>query len=130
MRWLFADGSEADLGYAERVLGVLGEPGAQALAPAIWPLEIANVIARAEAKELIQESRSTRFLRLLEDLAVNVDADTAARAFDHTLALARRFALSAYDAAYLELALRESVPLATLDASLRRAAEKVGIVDL
>lgn len=130
MRWLFADGSDADLSYAEHILDVLQNPDTHALAPGIWPLEVANVVARAEAKEFVQESRSTRFLRLLEDLAVQVDADTAARAFDHTLALARRFELSAYDAAYLELALRESLPLATLDVSLRRAADKVGITGL
>jgi len=51
-----------------------------------------------------------------------------ARAFDHILPVARQQSLSGYDAAYLELALRQGLPLATLDEQLRRAAKITGVV--
>lgn len=130
MRWLFADGSDADRAYASHVLDVLGRPGTQAVAPSIWPLEVANVISRAEARNLLVNARSAEFLRLLDALAVSVDGETAAYALGTTLELARRYSLSAYDAAYLELSLREGVPLATLDADLHHAAEKAGVEKL
>ncbi|MDZ7659439.1 MAG: type II toxin-antitoxin system VapC family toxin [Fodinibius sp.] len=109
------------------VLDVLGQPEAQAVAPAIWPLEVANVIARGETNGLVTEARSSEFIHLLESLAVEVDAETAQRALDSTLQLARRFGLSAYDGAYLELALREGLPLATLDSELLDAAAATGV---
>ncbi|MDZ7811566.1 MAG: type II toxin-antitoxin system VapC family toxin [Arhodomonas sp.] len=98
MRWFFADGEDADLAYASHVLDVLGEPDAQPVAPAIWPLEVANVITRAEAKGLVSEARSSEFIHLLESMAIEVDAETADHALGGTLQLARRFRLSAYDA--------------------------------
>jgi len=130
MRWLFADGSETDRAYANHVLDRLADPDAHAVAPAVWPLEVANVIARAEARHSLSESRSTEFLRLLEGLAVAVDPDTDKYACNTSLQLARRFQLSAYDAAYLELALRETLPLATLDVALKRAAHTAGVAFL
>ena len=130
MRWLFADGSGADLAYAEHVLDVLGRPNAQAIAPSIWPLEVANVISRAEAKNWLVNARSAEFLRLLDALAIAVDSDTSKYALGATLELARRYRLSAYDAAYLELSLREGLPLATLDTGLHHAVESAGVARL
>lgn len=127
MRWLFGDGSAGDLAYATHVLDTLGGPEASAVAPAIWPLEVANVVARAEAKGLMTEARSAAFVQLLQDLAIEVDTDTAQHALENTLQLARRFGLSAYDAAYLDLALREGLPLATLDSGLLNAAAATGV---
>ena len=127
MRWLFGDGSTSDLAYASHVLDTLGRPEARALAPAIWPLEVANVVARAEARGMMTEARSTAFVQLLQDLAIEVDTGTAQHALESTLQLARRFGLSAYDAAYLDLALREGLPLATLDAGLLDAAAATGV---
>lgn len=127
MRWLFVDGSETDRGYASHVLDRLGDLEMQATAPSIWPLEVANVIARAESEGILHEARSTRFLRLIENLDVVVDNDTALNAMGATLHLARRYRLSAYDASYLELALREAVPLATLDIALQQAANQAGV---
>lgn len=126
MRWLFGDGSSADIQYAEAVLGLFEAPGTVARVPAVWPLEVGNVIARAEAKDLLQEARSAAFLALLRDMAIEVDARSTACALTDTLQLARRHNLSAYDASYLELALREGLPLATNDAALRKALKKAG----
>lgn len=130
MRWLFADGSEADCRYANWVLETLTDPDNQAVAPSIWPLEVANVIARAESKALLQEARSTQFLNILAQLNVAVDPKTTARALASTLDIARRYGLSAYDAAYLDMALNLSLPLATLDSNLRKAANKAGAMIL
>jgi predicted nucleic acid-binding protein len=126
MRWLFADGSEADLAYAAHILELLEQEESEAVVPALWPLEVGNVIVRAEAKGLVQEARSTEFLGLLGDMAIAVDDHTAAHALHDTMQLARRFRLSTYDASYLELALREGLPLATLDADLRSALTTTG----
>lgn len=127
MRWLFSDGSSDDLSYASYVLRLLEDGSNDALAPAIWPLEVANVIARAEAKNLIGEAQSTEFTSTLKDMAIEIDPATAAHALDDTLQLARRFNLSAYDAAYLELALRQGIPMATLDANLHDALSRTGV---
>ena len=67
------------------------------------------------------------FLAHLEELPIRVDPMGSAKAFSRTLGLARSYALSAYDAAYLELAIREHAPLATLDKSLRKAAARAGV---
>ena len=98
-----------------------------ALVPVTWGLEVANVIAKAEAKALVTEARSGAFLELLEGMDVEVDSATFAHALSDTLQLARRYKLSAYDASYLELALRSGLPLATLDEDLQKAAKKTGV---
>ena len=94
--------------------------------PGIWALEAANVIVKAQAKGLVSEARGSAFIGLLEEMFITVDSSTASRALGDILQLARRFKLSSYDAAYLELALREGLPLATLDAALRAAMLQTG----
>jgi predicted nucleic acid-binding protein len=126
MRWLLKDGSPERLAYAGKVLDLLGSESGEAVVPGIWPLEVANVLVKAQAKRLVTEARSTAFIGLLQEMAITVDAQTADRALGDTLQLARRFKLSSYDAAYLELALREGRPLATLDADLRNAVLHTG----
>lgn len=128
MRWLFGDGDDEALQYATHILDRMAEdPETEALVPALWPLEVANVIARTEVKALLSEARSAEFIGLLNDMAIRVDDETTQHALEGTLQLARRFSLSAYDAAYLELALRAGLPLATLDNDLRSAAERTGV---
>ena len=126
MRWLLKDGSVERLAYADKVLGLLMQDDAQAVVPGIWPLEVANVIVKAQAKGLLSEARATAFIGLLDDMGISVDARTAERALTDTLQLARRFKLSSYDASYLELALREGLQLATLDADLHSAMLQTG----
>ncbi|HLB31911.1 MAG TPA: type II toxin-antitoxin system VapC family toxin [Gammaproteobacteria bacterium] len=125
MRWYFGDGKPADLAYAARVLEIL--KSAEARVPDIWSLEVANVLARAEAKGLVTEARSEVFIGLLSRLNIVIDGETSNRAWGSTLQLARRYQLSAYDAAYLELALRDGLPLATLDANVMKAARRAGV---
>ncbi|MBE0626170.1 MAG: type II toxin-antitoxin system VapC family toxin [Burkholderiales bacterium] len=125
MRWFFGDGSPREITYAGKVLDAMKK--ASARVPATWGLEVANVIARAEAKGLVTEARSQAFLEMLEGVEIEVDAATFAHALSSTLQLARRYKLSAYDASYLELALRLGIPLATLDADLQNASTKAGV---
>jgi len=75
----------------------------------------------------LREARTQAFVAALRRLSVVTDKATASHALGETLGLARRYNLSAYDAAYLELALRENLPLATLDADLEKAARKAGV---
>jgi hypothetical protein len=125
MRWLFGDGSPSDQQYAGRVLQSM--TSVSVLVPSVWGLEVANVIARAEKKFGLTKARSAQFLLLLKQLHIQIDDKTHHYAMSDILQLARRYHLSAYDASYLELALRESLPLATLDESLQKAAKKAGV---
>ena len=125
MRWFFGDGKPQQLAYAGKVLDAMKQDSA--LVPATWELEVANVIAKAEAKALVTEARSGAFLEMLEGVDIEADAATFAHALSDTLQLARRYKLSAYDASYLELALRLGIPLATLDEDLQKAAKKAGV---
>lgn len=125
MRWLFGDGSPSDQAYAKYVLNAIEHQ--KAIVPGIWSLEVANVIARAENKYGLTEARCLEFVHVLHKMQIQVDTKTADYAMGDILQLARRYKLSAYDAAYLELALREGLPLATLDQELEKAAQKAGV---
>lgn len=125
MSWLLNAGKPADLAYARKVLGALKADSA--LVPNLWSLEAANVVARLEAKGLVSEAQAQAFIATLLRLPIATDSATASHALGETLNLARRYKLSAYDAAYLELAMREALPLATLDADLDKAARKAGV---
>ena len=125
MRWFFGDGKPQELVYAGKVLDAM--KNTSALVPATWGLEVANVIAKAEAKGWVTEARSEVFLEMLEGVDIEVDTATFSHVLSHTLQLARRYKLSAYDASYLELALRLGLPLATLDEDLQKAAKKAGV---
>lgn len=124
MRWCFGDGKPAELAYASRVLDDMRETSA--LVPVIWGLEVANVLARAENAKLITEARSEAFLTLLRRLRIEADAETFPQSLTGILQVARRYHLSSYDAAYLELALREGLAIASLDTDLRKAAKRAG----
>lgn len=126
MRWLLKDGSNERLAYASKVLDLLSAPNGEAVVPGIWTLEVANVVVKAQGKGLVSEARAAAFVGVLREMAIATDTHTAAHALGDTLQLARRFKLSSYDAAYLELALREGLPLATLDADLRKAVLETG----
>ena len=98
--------------------------------PAIWHIEVATVLALAERRRRITQAESAEFIARLESLAILVDETTGARAFSRILDLAREERLTAYDAAYLELAMRLGVPLATKDQALGDAAGRLGVAVL
>lgn len=123
--WLVPHSNPSGLDYAEAVLDALKE--SQAVGPSLLPLEIANVVAKVESKGAVTEADSQRFISLLGQLNIVTDHATATHALGDTLNLARRYGLSAYGAAYLELALRTGLPLATLDVDLAKAATTAGV---
>jgi predicted nucleic acid-binding protein len=98
-----------------------------AAVPAIWHLEVGNILLLAERRGTISAADRMAALRDLFRLPVDVDHDTASRAWRDTLTLAERHRLTLYDAAYLELSVRRSLPLATFDAALRRAAAAANV---
>ena len=127
MGWLFLDGKPADRAYALKVLDTMKQAETSALVPVAWGLEVSNVIANAEVKGLVREVQSEAFLEMLEVVDIGADSATFSKALSDTLHIARRYRLSAYDASYLELAMREGLPLATLDEDLQKAAHKAGV---
>lgn len=92
--------------------------------PSLWRLEIANSLEMAVRRSRRSRDLLASTLADLSELPISVDPDTDRHAWGPTLRLAERYALTVYDAAYLELASRRSLPLATLDDALRRAAEQ------
>jgi len=125
MAWAFR---EELTPFAERLLTDL--VAGEALVPAIWPLEVANVLLVSERRGRINRVDVARFTELLFGMPIRVHAATEGIAFEEALPLARDTGLSVYDASYLELAGRLGLPLATLDAALVRAAGKVGVTIL
>lgn len=101
--------------------------GTEGVVPAHWHLEVANTLLRAERTRRISRDRCSQFVTLLGSLPFSVDHETAVRGLGATLTLAQETGLTSYDAAYLELALRRGLPLATLDGALREAAGARGI---
>lgn len=126
MLWLLPQSNPAGMALADKVLTQLQNDGA--MAPSLWTLEAANVIAKCQRLGKITQAQASAFVALLEGLGIAIDASTSQRALHDTLDLARQFRLSAYDAAYLELALREQLPLATLDDALQNAAREAGVM--
>ena len=120
--WCFENQSDA---YTKGVLGQLAV--SQASVPSLWPFEVANALAVGERRNKLTKAETDRFLAILADLPIIMEEQAHHRALDGTLSLAREQALSAYDAAYLELAMREGLPLATRDGQLKRAARTVGV---
>ena len=98
-----------------------------AVVPARWRLEIANTLLMAERRTRMSGADRQVAIAALQRLAIDVDDETDARAFGEIATLAARFRLTASDAAYLELAQRTGLPLATLDDDLRAAALKLGV---
>jgi predicted nucleic acid-binding protein len=97
----------------------------EAVVPSLWWFEVRNILVVNERRRRIAESDTAAFLLSLSRLRIRID-----RAPDEgtVLRLARTHRLSVYDAAYLELAQREGLPLATLDADLKQAAADEGVV--
>jgi predicted nucleic acid-binding protein len=125
MRWLIGSKKVADQNYAESVLQTMIDT--RSIVPNLWHLEAANVLLGVEKRGEATAGEIERFISQLENLPIHVDPHTSAQSFSRTLVLARAYKLSSYDAAYLELAVRESIPLATHDKALKKAARDAGI---
>ena len=101
-----------------------------AVVPAIWRLEVANVLRTSVRRRHCTEAYSERCLQQLRRLRIAVDSDTDRQAWGATRALSRAHDLTLYDAAYLELAVRLQQPIASLDRALLAGARGVGLETL
>ncbi len=95
--------------------------------PAIWPLEISNILLSAQRRKRITYADMTQFVELFNHINIEIDLETTSKSFHEILSLAYTEKLTTYDASYLELALRMGLPLATKDKLLREAAERLGV---
>jgi predicted nucleic acid-binding protein len=122
MAWCFSDESTPETTAVQTRLA-----NEAAVVPAHWFLEVSNVLALAEKKQRIAQPDVETFANLLDLLDIQVDHEAHSRAFAHLIPLCRVHKLTSYDAAYLDLAMRLKLPLATLDDELRMAAMTLGL---
>jgi predicted nucleic acid-binding protein len=92
-----------------------------AVAPAIWPYEVANALLVAQRRARIGDDDLIRVRRALAALPIEVEAMTSNHVLSAVSDLGRQLNITSYDAAYVELAVRRRLSLATLDARLRKA---------
>ncbi|HEY1858869.1 MAG TPA: type II toxin-antitoxin system VapC family toxin [Gemmataceae bacterium] len=122
LAWCFTDENSA---YADAVARSLPRIGA--LVPAVWHLEVANALVVGERRGRCDRDDTLKWTKFLLSLPISIEEHSGSRIFHEVADLARAQKLSTYDAAYLELALRRGLPLATLDEPLKHAAVAVGI---
>ena len=120
--WCFLDEQDE---YSQSVLGALAAE--QAFVPSLWHLEVANTLLVGERRKRSTQANTAAWMGFLAGLPITVDEETGSHAFGHITNLGRSQNLSAYDAAYLELAMRRGLPLASLDDMLKSAAQAVGV---
>jgi predicted nucleic acid-binding protein len=122
LAWFLPDERRAD---ADILLDRVTSAGA--LAPTLWPIEVGNAFLVAQRHRRVSQAERTQALGLLSSLPIEIDPATGAQAWAASLALAEQHGLTLYDAVYLELAIRQNLPLASLDRQLRRAAVAAGV---
>ena len=122
MAWFFEDEATPP---TEALFDAVSD--AQVFVPALWPLEMANVLTLAERKGRTTMAKIGQFIDRLMKQPITIDREAIDRSFTHLMPLAKQHMLTVYDAAYLELAGRYDLPLATLDLDLRRAARASAI---
>jgi predicted nucleic acid-binding protein len=122
MSWCFEDESND---YTDSILESL--KNAKAIVPSIWSLEVANVLLLSKKHKRITDIECSSFMDALSVLPIFIDSSTTNRAMHSIFILANQVELTIYDATYLELAIREKIPLLTLDKQLLKAAKKLHI---
>lgn len=123
MSWFFDDEATA---ATDQLLDRLNSDG-RAIVAAHWALEVSNTLLMAERRKRSTLAESSHFIAILDALPIETDQETVSRASTSSMEMARAQELTLYDSAYLELAMRRSLPLATLDKQLRAAAKKTGV---
>lgn len=125
LTWCFEDEASAQ---SDAIFERVRDDGA--VVPALWHLELANVLLQAEKRGRIALGDVATRLKLISELPITTDHETPMRAWREVIALARTENLTAYDAAYLELAIRRGLPLSTRDTALIAAARRAGVTVL
>lgn len=124
LAWQFVRGDRHEAALAARALGEL--PAAGALVPALWYAEMANGLLRGERAGLLTQAQISFFLHGLSEARIENDSESPQASQGMAMTLARRYGLTAYDATYLELALRTGRTLATFDRKLADAVREAG----
>lgn len=122
MGWLFED-EATDAGW--QLLDRAIRTGVTV--PSIWAYELANVLFVAERRGRVTPAQSSAFLRRLDGLRIDIEATPSSRLLSVVLPLARATGLAIYDAAYVDLAQRLALPLATKDRRMAEAAASLSI---
>jgi predicted nucleic acid-binding protein len=120
--WCLPDEQDA---YSQSILDALATGHADV--PYLWHLEVTNTLLVAERRKRCTQADTVQWMSFLAAMPIIVDEETKTHAFGDIASLARLHQLSAYDAAYLELAMRKILPLATLDDKLKAAAQAAGV---
>ena len=123
LAWIYSDEATPAV---SRVLDLVNTAGAWV--PVLWRLELANVLEMGVRRGRHDNVFRDATLADLSLLPINTDPETEEHAWGATLHLAERYRLTLYDAAYLELAKRRTIPLASLDEDLRNAAASENVV--
>jgi predicted nucleic acid-binding protein len=126
LAWLYERDDKAEADIAMRALSTVAEAGT--VVPALWHTEVVNGLLVGERRGVVTEARVYDYLARLERLPIETDEVSPATRRESVLALARQYGLSAYDATYLDLALRANAALATFDRKLARSASAAGVV--
>jgi predicted nucleic acid-binding protein len=121
--WCLDDQANA---YTEAILDWCAA-GTDAFVASVWPLEITNILIQAQRKGRVDEQRIDQFMEVLLRLPIHIEPHSAEQSLREVRKLAAAHRLTSYDAAYLSVALQRSLPLATQDADLRRAALAAGV---
>jgi predicted nucleic acid-binding protein len=124
LAWIFERNKIVEVDCADRVLAELGEM--DAFIPPLWHTEIANALLVGERRKVITEAQVMDYLARLDNLSITEDEALPSARRDQVMSLARQYHLTAYDATYLELALRKGAVLATFDSDLAKAMQDAG----
>jgi predicted nucleic acid-binding protein len=119
----FMDNESSDSSL--KLLNRIAEVGA--VVPSIWKLEVGNVLLIAQRKNCITKEQMLNALYTLNELPISIDQSTVGHAWLETIELAQNYNLTLYDASYLELSMRLTLPIATFDRELQNAANIAGV---
>lgn len=125
LAWLFQREHPAEADHADKVLASLRER--DAVVPALWHAEIVNVLVTANRRGMLTVSQAAAYLSSLGRLPIHTDPAPVGVRNDQIFSLAREYALSAYDATYLDLALQTGIGLVTFDRRLAQARDAAGV---
>lgn len=124
LSWIFERQKKDEIACAEKVLKIMADDNV--MVPVLWHTEVANALLVAERRKIISEAQTINYLSKLSKLPITTDDDPVFERREFMMALAREYDLTAYDATYLELALRENASLATFDGKLAKSMSLAG----
>jgi predicted nucleic acid-binding protein len=111
--------------YAAQTLDLLLDQ--QAIVPSLWHLEVINVLLMAQRRNRLEKNKISNILQTLSHLNISTDKKHIEINEPNFISFAVKHQITSYDAAYLYLARRENIPLATLDKKMKQIAQNLGV---